>query len=246
MDCAQDGYFYRCYSNRSAGELRSGKYHDGHLPLTKEDRLHEFNIHRDRNNKQPTALVSVTDRPLEALHRALAKYYDSDEDPGRIWIVIIRVPDGADNNGPRHAGSLAQQINLDADIFQHEYVFEWEIPQQYVEHVVSVRTLLGRRIGRIIDLGFPDFRTTRDALVKGILDSDDAYGTGRLLGSLAQAFGTGTYTYEIALQTLQNCLSVGKIDEDHQYVHYGGGLCRSLGFNAICSIELGIQDQLDW
>jgi hypothetical protein len=116
-----------------------------------------------------------------------------------------------------------------------------------VERLVSVKTLLDRRIERIIDLGFLDFRTTRNALIKEILDSDDAYGTGRLLGSLAQAFGTGAYTYEIAFQTLENCLGVGYIDEDHQYVHfYGVGLCRSLDFSAICSIELGIQDQLDW
>lgn len=48
---------------------------------------------------------------------------------------------------------LAQRKYLDADAFKHEFVFQWEIPHRYVEHLVSVRTLLGRRIERIIDLG---------------------------------------------------------------------------------------------
>jgi hypothetical protein len=198
-----------------------------------------------RENKQPTALVSVTDRPLEALHRALAEYYDTNKDPGSIWIVIIRVPDGGNHDGPHHARRLAQRY-LDADAFKHEYLFEWEIPRRYVEHRVSVKTLLDRRIEKEIDLGFRDFRTTRNALIKEIRDSDDAYGTGRLLGSLAQAFGTGAYTYEIAFHTLYNCLSVGDVDEIQQYVHFDRvGLGRSLEFSAIRFIELGIQDQLD-
>lgn len=214
--------------------------------MTENNLLREFDIHRKRENRKPTAPVSVTDRPFEALHRALAKYYHSDEHPGRIWIVIIRVPDGGINNGPHYARRLAQRRYLNTDIFKHEYLFEWEIPQRYVENLVSVKALLDGRIERIIDLDFPDFRMTRDALVKEILDSDDAYCIGRLLGSLAQAFGTGAYTYEIAFQTLQNCLSVGHIDEDHQHVHFHGlGSCRSLDFSAICSIELGIRDQLD-
>lgn len=106
MDYAQDRYFYRCYSNRSAGQLRSGRYHDGHLPFTEKELLREFDIHRMRENKQPTALVSVTDRPFEALHRALAKHYYSYEDPGRSWIVIIRVPDGGNNNAHTTPGDL--------------------------------------------------------------------------------------------------------------------------------------------
>jgi hypothetical protein len=115
-------------ASASAGQLRSGRYHDGHLPLTEKDLLREFDIHRMRENKQPTSLVSVTDRPFEALHRALANYYYSYEHLGRIWIVIIRVPDGGNNNGPHHARRLAQRRYLDADTFKHEYVFEWEIP----------------------------------------------------------------------------------------------------------------------
>ncbi|KAJ6157271.1 hypothetical protein N7497_006156 [Penicillium chrysogenum] len=198
-----------------------------------------------RENKQRTALVSVTDRPLEALHRALAEYYDTNEDPGSIWIVIIRVPDAGNNDGPHYARRLAQRY-LDADAFKHEYVFEWEIPQRYVEHCVCVKTLLDRRIETKIDLGFRDFRSTRNALIKEIQDSDDAYSTGPLLGSLAQAFGTGAYTYEIAFHTLYNCLSVGDVDEIQQYIHFGRvDLGRSLDFSAIRSIELGIQDQLD-
>jgi hypothetical protein len=37
-------------------------------------------------------------------------------------------------------------------LFKSEYVFNWEISEEYVDHVVSLRTLLDRDIGRYIDL----------------------------------------------------------------------------------------------
>lgn len=183
MDSAQDQLFYRCYSNESAGQLRSGRHHSGHPALSERDLLYEFDIHRIRENRQPTALVSVTKRPLEALNRALAKYYHSYEDPGEIWIAIIQVPGSGKSYGLHHAQSLARQSNyhdVDVEAFKYEYVFEWEIPRVYVKHRVSVKTQSYRGIKRMIDLqycaqGFPSFRETRTALVKEILESDPYY-----------------------------------------------------------------------
>lgn len=219
----------------------------------KDNLLYEFDIHRIRGNRQPTALVSVTNRPLEVLNRALAKYYRSYEDTGKIWIVIIRLPDGRNSNGLHHAQGLAEEMeHPDAEALKYEYVFEWEIPQEHVAQRVSVKTLIDRGIERMIDPhyfanGVLSFGEMRNALVKEILDSDHPYGIGRWLGSLAQAFGAGAYTEEIAIQILQNCLSGGYVDEDHQYVYFCcADFCGGLGFSTICDIEFGIRDQLDW
>ncbi|CEL06332.1 hypothetical protein ASPCAL07438 [Aspergillus calidoustus] len=251
MDRAQVRTFYRCYSNASAGQLRSGRYHYGHPALSKADLLHEFENHRMRENREPTALVSVTSRPLEAMNRALAKYYHFEESPQTIWIIIVRVPVGENDNSPHHAQELAlQRQHRDADAFKYEFLFEWEIPRRYVEHRISVKTLVGRGIGGLLGsqycaMGFPNFRDMQNILLKDILESD-TYGSGRWLGSLAHAFGARTCTYELASQLLQNCLSGGRVDESDQIVHF----CRSrfsgsLEFSDICDIELGIRDQLE-
>ncbi|KAL4736248.1 hypothetical protein BDV11DRAFT_194294 [Aspergillus similis] len=176
MDHAQPQLFYRCFSTTSAGELRSGRYYDGHPTLSEMELLREFNKHQIRENTQPTALVSVTNRPLEAVNRALAKYYHYGEAPEAIWIAIIRIPGGENYNRPRHAKKLAQQSRLrNADVFKYEYLFEWEIPLEYVVHRVSVRALLDRDIEGLLGLqncanGFPSFGYMQKTLVSNILD----------------------------------------------------------------------------
>jgi len=247
MDYAEDRYFYRVYSSTSIGALRSGRYYHGHPALSENDLLDEFALHRRRNNRRPTAVVSVTNRPLEALHRALEKRYLFDEDPGTIWIVINRVPNDGDNCGPHHAQSLAETKKYsDAQVFEHEYQTKWEIPQDYVKHRVSVKTLLSRGIERIIDLYFPEFRMTQNEFIKEIANSEDFYGAGRLIGTLAQIFGTGEYTADIASRILQDCLDVGHLDEDAQNVHFHTiRLCRGVDLTYIHYIDQGIDDQLD-
>jgi hypothetical protein len=61
--------------------------------LSKSELLHQFKRHRHLKQKVPTALVSVSDRPIEAVHCAFVKYYNEHEDPQNIWIAIISVPD---------------------------------------------------------------------------------------------------------------------------------------------------------
>jgi hypothetical protein len=60
--------------------------------LSQAELICEFERHRNRANRVPTALGSVTDRPIEAFHRGFKKFYNLDEDPEQIWIVIIFVP----------------------------------------------------------------------------------------------------------------------------------------------------------
>lgn len=172
MDSAQDRLFYRCYSNESAGQLRSGRHQGGHPALSEEDLLYKFDIHRIRENRQPTVLVSVTNRPLEALNRALAKYYHLYEDPGEIWIAIIQVPGSRKSYGLHHAQSLARQRKYpDVEAFKYEYVFEWEIPQVYVKHRVSVKTQIcwgiKRMIAAILRPRLPKLRSSANRLSQG-------------------------------------------------------------------------------
>lgn len=48
---------------------------------------------------------------------------------------------------PLHPRCMARAIGLDAEsqrLFKDEYLFEWEIPQRYVLHMVSLQTLHDR------------------------------------------------------------------------------------------------------
>lgn len=106
--------------------------------LSESDLFRQFELHNDRRNRIPTALVSVSDRPIEALHRAFDKYYNWGEDPSTIWIAIISVPVTHCGEKPYHH---AQELADGDDRLKHEYLFEWKIPKQTVKHTVSVETL---------------------------------------------------------------------------------------------------------
>ncbi|KAJ0422230.1 hypothetical protein BJY00DRAFT_280447 [Aspergillus carlsbadensis] len=251
MNHAQDQLFYRCYSDTSAGRLRSGEYYDGHPALTSGDLLVEFDRHRMLGNREPTALVSVTERPLEAVQRALAKYRINGEPPKTIWVVIIRVPGGKEYQKPHHARKLAKTLGLkDADVFNYEYLFEWEIPREYIEHTISVERLIYRKIEQLLGLhnlayGFPGFRELQDTLLDCVLEPD-LYGTGRWLGALAQAMCPRNSIYEVAFHILRSLPSGWRIYEHQQIVSFNlRGQAETLDFSDICVIELGIRDQLD-
>lgn len=161
------------------------------------------------------------------------------------------MPCGENYNRPYHAKKLAQQSHIkNADLFKYEYLFEWEIPLEYVEHRVSVRTLLNRDIEELLGLqhfanDFPCFRYMQETLVCNILESH-LYTAGRWLGSLAQAFGARTCTYELAFQILRTILDGGRIDEDGQFVRFGMlGSSGVLEFSDICATEHGIREHLN-
>jgi hypothetical protein len=112
---------------------------------------YEFRIHKVGprklleaiNPKCFTALISVTVNFTDALRRAFEKYYEGDN-PARIWIVFVSVPD-KDKGTYHRAERLAQENGEDEPRkFKDEYIFEWEIPEKYIVHRVSVQTLLER------------------------------------------------------------------------------------------------------
>ncbi|KAJ6159661.1 hypothetical protein N7497_004198 [Penicillium chrysogenum] len=176
-------YFYRCFSETSAGGLTCGLKRIGPR-LSKPDLSRHFELHKHQKKKYPTALVSVTDRPIEALHRAFVKHYNDGEVSSTIWIAIISVPATTDAEKLYHR---AQQLAYGDIKFKHEYLFEWQIPDQYVEHIVSVKTLLSRGLDlkEYLDHGhdkrsLPKLSTFISRVAEGISnDSIDGYGFGR-------------------------------------------------------------------
>lgn len=221
-------YFYRCFSSCSAGALTSGEKRVG-PPLSKSELLNQFDRHRIRTNKRPTALVSVSDRPIEALHRAFSRYYNNDEKASDIWIVIISVTVG-DNHSSHyhHAEALAHKLGMghtDSRKFRHEYLFEWEISSRYVEHMVSVETLLSRGLSlkSYLDVNghLPDLQEFRCLMMNTFLRNPlDGYDVGRGLGHMARSFGARAPVREIALRILTDCPFFIDVDAESQYVKW--------------------------
>jgi hypothetical protein len=207
----------------TSGEKRVGP------PLSKSELLHQFDRHRIRTNKRPTALVSVSDRPIEALHRAFSIYYNDDEKASDIWIVIISVTVGDNHTSPyHHAEALAHKLGMsptDSRKFEHEYLFEWEILGQYVEHMVSVETLLNRGLNLdsyLDDHGhLPDLRRFRCLMMEAFLGSPlDGYYVGRELGHMARCFGARAPVKDIAHSILTDCPFWISVDGESQYVEW--------------------------
>ncbi|KAL8991709.1 MAG: hypothetical protein Q9169_007722, partial [Polycauliona sp. 2 TL-2023] len=134
-----------CLSNTrrrlgSAGGLVSGKGPIGNR-LSKSTLLEEFSRHSDKRNRIPTALVSASDRIVDAVKRAFDKYYSEGDSPAGIWIAFIEIPSTIDEAAiPMHpAKKLAEDCCLfEPNRFCHEVVFEWAIPEKYIVHQVSL------------------------------------------------------------------------------------------------------------
>lgn len=244
MDHAKSELFYRCYSTTSAGQLRSVRYHDGNSPLSGADVLYEFDNHRTRESfchkSSPWSCVPHS-KEILLIRRTPRNSPDRHYSSAELWKQ--RRPSSC-----LGAWELAPQWHHEnADVYKYEYLFKWKPPRNYVEDHVSVKTLLKREIGWLLGLqrcakGFPTFRDMQNMLVDNILEPDP-YSTGRWLGSLAQAFGSRTCTYELTFQILRECLSGGHVDEANQFVRLCvSKLCGIHEFCDICDIELGIHD----
>ncbi|TGO62508.1 hypothetical protein BCON_0019g00440 [Botryotinia convoluta] len=136
--------FYRVYSPKSAGGLVCGKATEGSRRPSHINPEREFETHKVLSNREPTALVSVTSSITRALKTAFNKEYEDKEDPAGIWIAIIKVPD-RDTDVYHSAQEMAKRCReQNSVLFKDEYLFEWEIPMEYVVHRVSVKTLSKR------------------------------------------------------------------------------------------------------
>ncbi|KAB5535238.1 hypothetical protein GE09DRAFT_355713 [Coniochaeta sp. 2T2.1] len=158
--------YTRTYSANSPRRLVSGKglQCSTRLQLSDQQLLAEFSNHSNKWCPEPTALVSVSTRIIDTVQRAFAMmYYETDNcsihaakatnDPEDILIVFIEVPD-AEHAAPvriHEAQSLAKKSGVkEVGMFKYERLFEWEIPQEYVLHGVSLQMLLDRGIGGYI------------------------------------------------------------------------------------------------
>ncbi|KAJ5454908.1 hypothetical protein N7530_012677 [Penicillium desertorum] len=217
-------YFYRCFSETSAGDLICGQGRVGPR-LSKSDLFRQFELHNDLQNRIPTALVSVSDRPIEALHRAFDKYYNWGEDPSTIWIAVISVAVTHCGEKPYHH---AQELADGDDRLKHEYLFEWKIPKQSVKHT-AVETLLSRGLDLEMYLDhdhnngdrLPSLQTVRSIMAEGTSDASiDGYGFGRYLANIARCFGARAPTQEIALRLLEDCPRYFRVIREDQSVKW--------------------------
>ena len=92
MSAFDVGVLLRTWSSTSAGELACGKLSHGWSAhnFTGQQLHGEFEQHRQREAKQPTALVSTTSNFLRALHFAYSKAYKG-EDLDQITIAFIAI-----------------------------------------------------------------------------------------------------------------------------------------------------------
>ncbi len=247
-------YFYRCFSNDSAGGLVSGKGRS--LGQLSHDSLWtEFNNHAILRARVPTALVSVSSRVIDTIQRAFNKHYNDRVSPDQIWIVFIHVLD-VDSHVYHHGENLAQRWGLSKpEMLRYEYFFEWEISEQYVLHKVSVRMLLQRgfhldeyRVGQAL----PSTREFREEFAKKNLHPRyGGYGIGLSLGGLARHFGARAPVRQIALQLQQDCCFERFVDPEHHsmnvsYWDDSSGIFK-LDFSHFREIEDGINTALfDW
>ncbi|RAH82896.1 hypothetical protein BO86DRAFT_63461 [Aspergillus japonicus CBS 114.51] len=246
-------YFYRCFSKTSAGALRCGLARTG-PPLSESDLLLHFEQHMISASRNRTALVSTTDRPIEAIHRAFVKYYNLNERADDIWIAIISVPVGENKTLPCHrAEKLALKLGYrleESKKFMHEYIFEWEIEHQYVKHMVSVETLLKRGLDLDTYLQndrLPSLRGFRDLMIDMIVEPPaDGYSVGIELGRMARCFGARAPVEKIAHSLLRDCPTNIFVHNDGEYVTWkrSGAEPVDIDFEHIYWIQQGIDEAL--
>jgi hypothetical protein len=221
--------------------------------LSQAGLLNEFDLHRDRANRLPTALVSVTDRPIEALHRGFEKVYNLNEEPEEIWIAIIFVPDTdvkTESIVYHPAKELAKQLESveNPNVFEHEYVFEWEIPEQYVEHRVSLQTLRDRGLDLHEyldgDDDLPNLTTLRQDMTERLLNpSFSSDNISRSVAQMARCFGARAPVHKIASQFMSHLPCLSFVDHDYQYV-YWAGYSDPIDFEHLHWVLLGIEEEL--
>ena len=138
--------YTRAYSKSSVGQFVSAKAPKGD-PLSYTALLKGFRNHAKKWNREPMALVSGSDRIVDTLKRAFDKHYEDGESSAEIWIVFIEVPPTINETATRiySAKELAETCELpEPNLFSHEVVFEWAIPEKYVLYEVSLQSLMKR------------------------------------------------------------------------------------------------------
>jgi hypothetical protein len=221
---ANSTIYTRVYSDGSAGKLASGRGSAGD-PLTHSQLLSEFEAHKELSNRIPTALVSVSDRIIDTLNRALTKYYHDDEHPSDIWVAFIEVPNPKPESVRLHSARLlAEQCGEpNTERFSHEFLFEWAIPKEYRSHLVSLETLMGRWQGslimdhvRILEYSPSTTKALKNTIAEllgSVDDRCDPWEIGEVLADFATTFGARAPLNWIVYRLFVDCVSTDEFDD---------------------------------
>ncbi|KAG7291775.1 hypothetical protein NEMBOFW57_001795 [Staphylotrichum longicolle] len=241
--------YTRAYSALSPRRLTSGKGATG-PPLAPGKLLAEFKQHRRHKEKVATALVSVSDRIVDTISRALDLHHTDDVPIQDIWIAFIKVPD-AENKHTKtsarthRAEDLAKKLKLPNSIlFRYEIVFEWAIPEEWVTHQVSLQTLIKRwRKGGLMEHVLDSLEPLDP------LESLDPWDFGAALAYFAEAFGARAPSEWIAHRVFYDCVQFDLELFSYQWVmfEFPGGRRETEDFGFFCALDKGIKDALeDW
>lgn len=248
--------YTRVYSETSAGKLSSGKGPIGDA-LTHVELLKEFRNHAESGSPEPTALISVSNRIIDTVKRAFEKYYTYHESPADIWIAFIRVPATVHESptSVHAARPLAEECGLSRpNKFQHEYVFEWVIPDEFVLHQVSLQTLIDRGLDWTKYLFLPNGRVVSTLELRKRVAVDlrprRGYGPwdiGAYLALFARKFGARAPLNWVVDQLYYDCTRTDILEEDVVRVTYPCGSSEIVDFdfffNLDGEIETGLYDE---
>ena len=239
--------YTRAYSKSSAGQLVSAKAPKGD-PLSYTALLEEFRNHARKSNREPTALVSGSDRIVDTLKRAFDKHYKDGKSSAEIWIAFIEVPPTINETVTRihSAKELAEKCGLpEPDLFSHEVVFEWAIPEIYVRHEVSLQTLMKRELQEHCFLQ-PTTAEVR-CYTASELQGHDPWEIGVTLGFFALKFGARAPLNWVSHQLFHDCVRATIVDDDVVRLNYAHGHTEIVDFQFFCDLDDGIDTSLcDW
>ncbi|KAK3934720.1 hypothetical protein QBC46DRAFT_399090 [Diplogelasinospora grovesii] len=256
---ANRSIYTRAYSKSSAGQLISGKGLKRYS-LSGTELLGEFRKHADKWNREPTALVSVSDRIIDTVKRAFDKHYNDGEIPRDIWVVFVEVPATIHETPARvHAARrLAEECeDLEPRLFYHEFVFEWAIPEKYMLHKVSLQTLMDRGLEweRYIIQRGPELPPLSTEELRSYIARDlqptgpwyDSWEIGVHLGFFARNFGARAPLDWIAHQLFYDCVRPEIVAEDVVRLKYVRGHFETVDFYFFRELDHGIETALcDW
>lgn len=226
--------------------------------LAPDELLDEFEKHQDRWNQEPTALVSVSDRIVDTLKRALEMHYEDLESPSKIQVVFIEVPEPESKSTPtiHHARQLAEDCGLpEPKCFSYEFVFEWAIPEEYVLHTVSLQTLMDHQqqsfiMDNVLPFPPPKTQELRRRIAKQLQSFSshyDPWEIGEVLADFASTFGARAPHEWIAHQLFNDCVSSKLDDEIDDMIHLEFSLDHSTTVDYVWfqNLQEGITTALD-
>ena len=244
--------YTRAYSKSSAGRFVSAKASAGKAstgdPLSYTTLLKEFRNHAKKWNREPTALVSGSDRIFDTLQRAFDKHYEDGESSAEIWIAFIKVPPTRDETATRihSAKDLAEKCELpEPNRFLHEVVFEWAIPEKYVLHEVSLQTLMKRELQEDWFLQ-PSTEEGRRYTARE-LQRQGPWEIGVTLGFFARKFGARAPLNWVSYRLFHDCVGAEILYDDVIKLTYTHEYTETVDSQFFCDLDDGINTSLcDW